>query len=65
MNSQAFGLFITIFAILWLLRDKMPFIWRLPGNFELHFGNITIVIPLAVCMVIGLIVTIFMALMKK
>lgn len=61
MNKQAFGLFLTIFGLLWLFREKLPWFGRLPGDFQIHGRNFTLLIPLMTSLLISLVVSLLMA----
>ena len=63
MNSQYFGLFLAIFALCWLLRERIPFFGQLPGDFHIVGKNFTLTIPLMTCLVISVLVSIIVRLM--
>jgi hypothetical protein len=37
---------LIIFALCWFLRDRVPYIGRLPGDFDVVFGNVRLFLPI-------------------
>jgi len=54
------GIFLVIVGLMLLAIGKIPWMGKLPGDILIRKGNFTFYFPLATCILISLILTIFL-----
>jgi uncharacterized membrane protein YidH (DUF202 family) len=54
------GIFLVIVGLMLLAIGKIPWMGRLPGDILIRKGNFTFYFPLATCILISLILTLFL-----
>jgi hypothetical protein len=59
------GVFIVLIGLLLMMGDKIPWIGRLPGDIVIKKEKFTFYFPLATCILISLLITLFFALFRK
>jgi len=59
------GVFIVLMGLLLMAGDKIPWVGRLPGDIVIKKEKFTFYFPLATCILISLLITIFFALFRK
>ncbi|MBS3920452.1 MAG: DUF2905 domain-containing protein [Deltaproteobacteria bacterium] len=59
------GVFIILMGLLLMVGDKIPWVGRLPGDIVIKKEKFTFYFPLATCILISLLITIFFALFRK
>ncbi len=59
------GVFIILMGLLLMISDKIPWIGRLPGDILIKKEKFTLYFPLATCILISLLITLFFALFRK
>ena len=52
------GLSVTIIGILLLFSDKVPFLWRLPGDISIQRKNLNFYFPITSCILISVILSV-------
>lgn len=52
------GLSVTIIGILLLFSDKVPFLWRLPGDIYIQRKNLNFYFPITSCILISIILSV-------
>jgi hypothetical protein len=59
------GIFIILIGLLLMIGDKIPFVGRLPGDFIIRKEKFTFYFPLATCILLSIILTIFFWIFRK
>ena len=59
------GVFIILIGLLLMVGDKIPWVGRLPGDILIKKEKFTFYFPLATCILISLLITLFFALFRK
>ncbi len=59
------GVFIILIGLLLMVGDKIPWVGRLPGDIVIKKEKFTFYFPLATCILISLLITLFFALFRK
>ncbi len=59
------GVFIILMGLLLMVGDKIPWVGRLPGDIVIKKEKFTFYFPLATCILISLLITLFFALFRK
>ena len=55
------GITLAVLGLLLQYGPKLPIrLGRLPGDFSFHWGSVYIYVPLATCIVLSLVVTLFL-----
>jgi uncharacterized membrane-anchored protein len=65
MNVSAIILFVAVFAAISWLKTRFPWLANLPGDIKIPVGGAQIVLPLATCIITGVIVTVIMLVSGK
>ncbi len=55
MNQNLILHGLVILLLCWFLKDKVPYIGNLPGDFYLQFGNVQLFLPLASGLLLSLV----------
>ena len=61
----ALGLVLAALGALLLLAQRFPFLSRLPGDFVIRRGNLTVVLPLATSLVLSVVLTLILNLLLR
>ncbi len=64
MNTSTFLQGLAILALVWFLRDRIPLIGYLPGDFDIRIGNARIFFPLASGLVISFALSILKSILR-
>jgi len=64
MNSSAIIYGLIVLGACLLLRDKVPYIGRLPGDFYFRVGNVQFFAPLASMIVITFVLSIIRSILR-
>jgi len=59
------GVFIALMGLLLMAGDKIPWLGKLPGDILIKKEKFTLYFPLATCILISLLITLFFALFRK
>jgi len=59
------GVFIILVGLLLMVGDKIPWVGKLPGDIVIKKEKFTFYFPLATCILISLLITLFFALFRK
>ncbi len=59
------GVFIILMGLLLMVGDKIPWVGRLPGDIVIKKEKFTFYFPLATCILVSLLITLFFALFRK
>ena len=59
------GVFIILIGLLLMVGDKIPWVGKLPGDIVIKKEKFTFYFPLATCILISLLITLFFALFRK
>ena len=59
------GLFLALVGVVFTLSPRVPWLGRLPGDIYIKRGNFSFYFPLATCLLLSLIVSIFFRLFRK
>ena len=59
------GVFIILIGLLLMVGDKIPWVGKLPGDVVIKKVKFTFYFPLATCILISLLITLFFALFRK
>jgi len=59
------GVLIVLVGLFLMMGDKIPWIGRLPGDIVIKKEKFTFYFPLATCILISLLITLFFALFRK
>ena len=59
------GVFIILMGLLLMMGDKIPWVGKLPGDIVIKKEKFTFYFPLATCILISLLITLFFALFRK
>jgi hypothetical protein len=59
------GVFIVLMGLLLMVGDKIPWVGKLPGDIVIKKEKFTFYFPLATCILISLLITLFFALFRK
>jgi hypothetical protein len=54
MGNKTIFYGIVIFLVVWMLKDRVPYIGNLPGDFLLRFRSVHLFIPFTSCLLVGL-----------
>jgi hypothetical protein len=57
------GIFVFL-GILFLLKEKIPILGKLPGDFTIKSKNFTVFLPLATCILLSVIISIAINIFK-
>jgi len=55
-----FGLVLVVVGVVLLVGPRIPFLGRLPGDFLLRRGGVTIYVPLVTSLVLSIVLTILL-----
>jgi hypothetical protein len=59
------GLGMVVLGVLLFLSGKLPFFGKLPGDIIIRKKNFTLYIPLATCLLLSFLLTIFLYIFRK
>jgi hypothetical protein len=59
------GILLIVVGVLFLCRDKIPFIGKLPGDISIKRDNFNFYFPLTTCILISLILSLLLYLLGK
>ena len=59
------GVFIILIGLLLMVGDKIPWVGKLPGDIVIKKEKFTFYFPLATCILVSLLITLFFALFRK
>ena len=59
------GVFIILIGLLLMVGDKIPWVGKLPGDIVIKKEKFTFYFPLATCILISLLITLFFTLFRK
>jgi hypothetical protein len=59
------GLSVTIIGILLLFSDKVPFLWRLPGDIYIQRKSFNFYFPITSCILISVILSVIFYLISR
>lgn len=59
------GVIMIMAGLVILLRNKIPFIWKLPGDILIRKGNFTIYFPIVTSIVLSLLISLILYLFRK
>jgi thiosulfate reductase cytochrome b subunit len=59
------GGILVLTGLIFLVKDKIPWVGRLPGDIYLKRNTITLYFPLTTCIIISIILTVLFALFRK
>ena len=52
------GLSVTVIGILLFFADKVPFLWRLPGDIHIERKGFSFYFPITSCLIISLVLSV-------
>ena len=59
------GVLLIVLGVLVTVAPKVPFLGRLPGDFVLRKGGVTVYLPLATCLLASLVLTLLLSLLRR
>ncbi|MBI4249799.1 MAG: DUF2905 domain-containing protein [Elusimicrobia bacterium] len=59
------GVCLAAAGAILLAADKIPFLGRLPGDFHLRRGHLTLHFPLASCLLVSVVLSLLWALVRR
>ncbi len=59
------GLSMTVIGVLMLFADKIPFLWRLPGDIYIQKKEFSFFFPISSCILISLILSALIYLLNR
>lgn len=61
----AAGVILALAGLVFILMDKIPGGWKMPGDIVIKKGNFVFAFPLGTCIVISLILTILFSIFRR
>lgn len=59
------GLSVMAIGVLMLFSDKMPFLWRLPGDISIQKKNLSFFFPITSCLLISVILSVIIYILSR
>jgi hypothetical protein len=59
------GAVLVLMGLVFMVKDKIPWVGRLPGDIHIKRDNFAFYFPLTTCIIISIILTVLFALFRK
>jgi len=65
MSTQSVGFLMIVMGLILFFGHGLPFLGRLPGDFSLQRGGLTVSIPLGTCLVLSIVLSIVLKVLRR